>query len=472
MTQKNEIKIEAGTALHFIGLGGIGMSGLAKMYADNGCQVSGSDRGWGQPENDRILKPLAETGIKIFLQDGSFASEVTPDYIVYSTAIEDDNPDFLAAPDIPRLHRSEALTTAMLNFASGGLVAVAGTCGKTTVTSWLAETLYLAGADPSFLTGGLVNRFIKESPPGNYRHGKGMFVFEADESDKSLLNYAPDISLVLNLGADHYSREELVEVFQQFLRQTKRAAVVSDDVLEELGSECVAHLEVKTFSLKKDSSADWRLTGYQSENGQTVIEVNGSQKIKLPMPGMHSAANALSILAAGELAGLMPELLFEPIENFQGTWRRTDFHGRTASGAVVYDDYAHNPEKVASCIRAIKDTVKGKVIALFQPHGFGPLGFMRDELFTALRESLGKDDIFGLMPVFYAGGTTSFKPSSQEVADDYRHRGGDNYLCFASREAADQFIQEKTGPDDAVVIMGARDNSLSDWAAAITVKLS
>ena len=140
MTQKNEIKIEAGTALHFIGLGGIGMSGLAKMYADNGCQVSGSDRGWGQPENDRILKPLAETGIKIFLQDGSFASEVTPDYIVYSTAIEDDNPDFLAAPDIPRLHRSEALTTAMLNFASGGLVAVAAAAASAAVRNTMAAS--------------------------------------------------------------------------------------------------------------------------------------------------------------------------------------------------------------------------------------------------------------------------------------------------------------------------------------------
>lgn len=468
MLINDKLKILPGTALHFIGIGGIGMSGLAKMYVENGCLVSGSDRGWGQPENDRILKPLAEAGIKIFLQDGSFAGEVTPDYLVYSTAIEEDNPDFLAGAGIPRLHRSEALTAAMLNFASGGLVAVAGTCGKTTVTSWLAETLYLAGADPSFLTGGLVNRFVKESPPGNYRHGSGAFVFEADESDKSLLNYAPDISLVLNLGADHYSREELVEVFQQFLKQTKRGAVVSDAVLEELGKECIAHLEVKTFSINANSSANWRLTGYQSENGKTVIEVNNLYKLKLPMPGLHSAANALAIIAAGELAGLKVEALLEPIENFQGTWRRTDYHGRTNSGSVVYDDYAHNPEKVASCISAIQNTVSGRVVALFQPHGFGPLGFMRDELFAALQKCLRKNDIFGFLPVFYAGGTTSFKPSSQEVADDFRARGGNNYLCIASREAAEEFIKEKTGLNDAIIIMGARDNSLSDWAASLS----
>ena len=160
------VKILPGTKLHFIGLGGIGMSGLAKMFAGNGCKVSGSDRGWGQPENERILRPLADAGIEIFLQDGSYIEKITPDFLVYSTAIEEDNPDFVVAPDISRLHRSEALTAAMLNFATGGLTAVAGTCGKTTVTSWLAETLYLAGADPSFLTGGLVNRFIAESPPG------------------------------------------------------------------------------------------------------------------------------------------------------------------------------------------------------------------------------------------------------------------------------------------------------------------
>jgi UDP-N-acetylmuramate--alanine ligase len=461
-------KIIAGAKLHFIGLGGIGMSGLAKMFADNGCIVSGSDRGWGNPENDRILRPLAGCGIKIFLQDGSFINNVKPDYLVYSTAIEDDNPDFVAAPDIPRLHRSEALTAAMLNFASGGLVAVAGTCGKTTVTSWLAETLYLADESPSFLTGGLVNRFIQESPPGNFRHGPGAFVFEADESDKSLLNYSPDLALVLNLGADHYSREELVAVFRQFLRQTTRAAVVSDEVLAELGPECMAHLEINTFSLNADSPADWRLTGYASANGHTAIEVNNQYKIKLPLPGKHNAANALAILAAGNLLGVKAENLLKPIADFQGVWRRTDYHGEMPSGAVVYDDYAHNPEKIASCINAIRETVSGRVIALFQPHGFGPLGFMREELFTAVQASLDAQDIFALMPVFYAGGTSSFKPTSTEVAADYKSRGGAQYQDFTDRKAATEFLQENAGPNDVVLIMGARDNSLSDWAAELS----
>ncbi len=457
------VAIFPGTKLHFIGIGGIGMSGLAKMFADNGCIVSGSDRGWGQPENDRILRPLADAGIQIFLQDGSYIDNAIPDFLVYSTAIEEDNPDFVASPDIPRLHRSEALTAAMLNFASGGLTAVAGTCGKTTVTSWLAETIYLAGADPSFLTGGLVNRFITKSPPGNYRHGHGPFVFEADESDKSLLNYDPEISLVLNLGADHYSREELVEVFQQFLKQTRRAAVVSDEVLRELGPDCMAHLELKTFSLESDSSVDWRLTGYSPDG----IEVNGSYKIKLPMPGRHNAANALAILATGELLGMTAETMIPSLESFQGVWRRTDYHGKLPSGAVVYDDYAHNPEKIASCIQAIKETISGRIISLFQPHGFGPLGFMRNDLFSAVSECLDPEDIFALLPVFYAGGTTSFKPSSAEVAVDYFQRGGAQYLDFADRNSAAKYLHENAGPNDAVLIMGARDNSLSDWAAAL-----
>jgi len=391
MAENSSSVIKPGAKIHLIGIGGIGMSGLAQMLAAQGCMVSGSDRGVDQTENQRIFNALRAQGIVLYPQDGSYIKHTTPDALVYSTAIEDDNPDFVAADGkIAKVHRSEALDGAISNFKDKSIIAVTGSCGKTTVSSWLAESLFNAGIDVSVLSGGLINKFSNETNAGNFKAGSAEYiVFEADESDKSLLNYSPDFSMVLNIGTDHYSKEELVEVFQTFLRQTKKGAVVSEEVYHMLGADCMKHLNVVVFSaeVNADGNGDancWTLKEYQAccEAMTTTIS-NGDKEIKLdlPAPGIHTAANALAIYAAFEMLGVNTEGMCEAISDFHGVWRRFDLHG-TLNGANVYDDYAHNVEKIISSISAAREITAGGVTVLFQPHGYGPLGFMKDELFN------------------------------------------------------------------------------------------
>ena len=190
--------------MHFVGVGGIGMSGLAAMALDLGYAVSGSDRGAERPENRRIFDALCKSGLELYKQDGSFAAAGhKTDFLVYSTAIEADNPDFAAAAGIPRLHRSQLLAKLTGELpATVRRIAVTGSCGKSTVTGYAAESLLRIGCGAGCLNGALVKSFITPSSAGNYRGvgDGGFFVFEADESDKSLLNYGCDYAVILNLG--------------------------------------------------------------------------------------------------------------------------------------------------------------------------------------------------------------------------------------------------------------------------------
>ena len=362
------------STLHFVGIGGIGMSGLAQMCRSLGCKVSGSDRALNNPENQRIFDALRKQGILLFPQDGSGVTETKPDFLVYSTAIEEDNPDFVTGKKVARLHRSAALAQAMaLN--SQEMLAITGSCGKTTVTSWLAEALYNAGCDPSFLAGGLVNSFRRNNLAGNYYHGHGKyFVFEADESDKSLLAYHPEYALVLNVGTDHYSKEELVTVFRQFVSQVKKGIVIDSEVAAMLGPDCMKHLQVVTFSSLPDASveAQWYYRNYHRGLLGFQAEFGDAGRLDLPLPGEHNAANMAAIMAAFQMLDLSVNTAAVTVPKFKGVWRRFDLAGYLPSGAAVYDDYAHNVEKIVSCIKAGRQVASGRVIALFQPHGYGP----------------------------------------------------------------------------------------------------
>lgn len=446
------------------------MSGLAVMLAERGCLVSGSDRAIGGVGDDPVLDALRAGGLKLYPQDGSFVAGGLPDALVYSTAIEDDNPDFLAAEEVPRLHRSAALSAAISSLGSGVSVGVAGSCGKTTVTSWLAETLHHLGMEPGMLSGGAANLFRSPVAVGNYHPGAGPFVFEADESDKSLIAYHPDISLILNTGTDHYPMSELIEVFRRFAANTSRTIVTGNDLADELRGAVGRGVGLITFdqAVKGEIDTDWRLSAYRVSNCRAEIEINGEWRMSLPMPGIHNAANALAVVAAAVSLGASPSDAVAAAESFSGVWRRFDFAGTNSAGFAVYDDYAHNVEKIVSCYLAAREIAGERVFVIFQPHGFGPLGFMRDVLFEALEAVLAPGDFFAMLPVFYAGGTSSFTPSSEEVIAGYAESGGGKYAYFADRSAVQAWLAaESAGEGDAVVVMGARDNSLSAWAAKL-----
>ena len=174
--------------------------------------------------------------------------------------------------------------------------------------------------------------------------------------------------------------------------------------------------------------------------------------------------NALALYAELKELGLETEEALTALENFHGVWRRFDPAGINRKGVRFFDDYAHNVEKIISCLNAGRELSSRRLILFFQPHGFAPLGFMRDELFLALENVLHDDDLFVLLPVYYAGGTSSFKPSSSEVAADWQKRGTKKYLYLENRSDAVELVRSEAGPGDVVLVMGARDNSLSAWA--------
>lgn len=458
--------------IHLVGIGGIGMSGLAQLLSAAGHRVSGSDRAADAPENASIFDALRAQRIAIHPQDGSYVNTGLPDELIYSTAIEEDNPDFVAGQGVARIHRAAALQDALVHWNAETRIAVTGSAGKTTVSAWLGETLFNLGRSPTVLSGGILNRFRSDRLVGNFVPGEGAeFVFEADESDKSVLRYHPEYALILNIGTDHYSKAELIEVFTQFLEQTSKGAVLEHAILS-----CFEHLDrtkYLTFSLDSDA-ADFTLRNYCYTDGAARVVFRDPRGVehtmRLPVPGRHNAANALAILAMLEFLGVGAADAIPAMENFSGAWRRFDFAGSLPVGARVYDDYAHNPEKIASVINTAREVLggAGRLIVLFQPHGFGPLKFMREALGAMLYKSLVDNDIFMLLPVFYAGGTTSFTPSSEEVAAEIAN--GVSFRCIApvDRIEAAKIINENASQADIVLVLGARDNSLSVWSKELT----
>lgn len=442
------------------------MSGLAQLLRALGCRVSGSDRDMSSPENLRLFALLEKQGIRLFPQDGSFAGAVSPDCIVYSTAVEEGNPDFAAAPDIPRIHRAAALERAIGLYAADGVtVAVSGSAGKTSVTAYLAEMLNLAGLDAGCLDGGMVRSFAAGDFPGNFHSGRKYFVFEADESDKSLLDYSVDYAVILNIGCDHYDEKELARVFGEFLKRVRKGVVMSGKVFERVKDSVPPGMKVMTFSEEVSpvrGSDDFQVTEYGLSSGRAFAAVNGGAVFALPQPGTHTALNMTAAAAMLEMLGIKWSDVSALSAQVRGAARRFEFVGRRG-GAAVYDDYAHNPQKLACCLKTAQSLAPaGRVVMVWQPHGYRPLGFMRDELGAELRKTLRPQDVFMLLEPFYAGGSSSFSPHASEVTAGWAIS---NVFAPAGRNEVEIFVSTGLHSGDILLICGARDNSLPGWAA-------
>lgn len=458
-------------SVHFVGIGGIGMSALAAAAGAWGMEVTGSDRGADNVENAPLINALKSRNIRIFPQDGSrFANGNLPDIIVYSTAIEEDNPDFTASCGIPRCHRSEFLR--FLLERSGKLsIAVTGSCGKSSVTAYITETLERLGTDPAMISGALSKRYRTAENAGNFRDGKGKFlVFEADESDKSLLAYGTDYAVILNIGTDHYDQDELARVFGEFLQSVRLGAILSAQVAEAVKDHIPAGLPVIVFD--GDPAVDPRFALAEYLPGTSpAARFADDTRIQLPAWGRHVALNALAIRALCSMLHFDDQLVLKALTDFDGVWRRNDFAGKTPAGAAVYDDYAHNPEKIISCLSGMRESISGNLYAVFQPHGYKPFGFMEKTLFAMLDKFLAPQDRFILLEPFYAGGTSSFSPHSTDVCAAWQQESADpaRFLVMPDRETLKEFILKNATSADAVVIMGARDNSLSLFASSLTL---
>jgi UDP-N-acetylmuramate--alanine ligase len=447
--------------LHFVGVGGSGMSALAEVHARRGGYASGSDRAFDAGERASIRAALAAAGVVIRPQDGSGARGV--DAVVVSTAVEDAIPDVreARAAGLPVLHRSELLA----RFAARGRsIAVTGTSGKSTVTAMVFTILRHAGLRPSLITGGPLVALQEEGLLGNAHAETGgdLLVFEADESDGSLVNYAAWCGVVLNLQRDHKEPAEVAEMFRVFRGRLRGPLVRGDDPALAFLDPAVRCGEGETADLRPEDLA------LRPDGSAFLLD---GVPFSLPVPGRHDVWNALAAVAACREAGVDDATAADALRGFRGVARRFQVLGE-AGGVTVIDDFAHNPAKLRAALATARLRARsGRVLAVFQPHGYGPTRFLRDDLITAFAAALGPRDVLWLPEIFYAGGTVVRDVSSRDIIDAVAAAGRDARFV-ADRAELPALVAAEARAGDLAIIMGARDPSLTELGRALLAELS
>jgi len=464
----------AGRPLFFCGIGGSGMLPLAQIAKGCGHPVAGSDRSRDQGRTPEKFAWLEANGFALFSQDGSGVT--SPEQVlVASAAIEDTVPEVVRARELgcERMSRAELLSR--LFNAADGAIAVGGTSGKSTVTGMIAWILAETGRDPTVMNGAVMKNFVSPANPfASARIGSpDLFVSEVDESDGSIALYRPSVGVLLNVSLDHKSIEELRVLFGNYVAAAGTAVINLDSaeaaLLAVRASACV------TFAVGTPSADITVEPGSveQSELGirATVIDNRDSKAVALvlPMPGLHNLSNALAAIAAASAAGVAIEEAVTAMRGFAGLARRFDVIGTSPSGIRVIDDFGHNPEKCAATLRTLKAT-PGRVIAFFQPHGYGPLRQMGEELAQTFARELGPEDITIMSDPVYFGGTVDRSVGSERIVSLIEMAGGRaEYL--AARSTCGERIIALARPGDRIAVMGARDDTLTEFARSILARL-
>ena len=445
---------------HYAGLAGAGMSALAQFQVMTGGTASGSDRAFDGGERQDLRAQLESLGITAMPQDGSgLGSDCAA--LVVSTAVEQHVPDYAAAQakGLPIVHRSELLAHFVAQRRS---IAVTGTSGKSTVAAMVFAILKGAARDPSIITGGDLPALQAQGLPGNAFAGRSdLLVVEADESDGSLIRYAPAIGVILNLQRDHKEIEDVAAMFATLRARVREALVVGDD--DNLDPFAGGALR---FGLGPRADVRGEDVALRPDGSRFRV---GGIAFELPVPGAHNVANALAAIATCQVVGVPLEEMVAPLASFRGIGRRFQTMGK-AHGVEVIDDFAHNPEKIAAAIRTAKLRSK-RVLAIYQPHGYGPTRFLRRDFVATFARELGADDRLWMLEVFYAGGTATRDFSAADIVAEIGARGVEAEFA-PSREWLAQRIARETRPGDLVLVMGARDPSLTALARAILTAIA
>ena len=436
--------------VHFIGIGGSGMSAIARILLDRGIQVSGSDA-----KESIVIDSLRALGAKVEI--GHNANNISlAKTVVISTAIKNSNPELKAAlqSGIPVLSRAQSLSELMKGYRS---IAVAGTHGKTTTTSMLAVAIQECGVDPSFAIGGTPN-----DSNSNSHHGTGdVFIAEADESDSSFLVYNPFGAIITNVEIDHVdhfsSKEQLHQTFLDFIKSTKEFLVIciDDDGGREI-AKLATELRLNIITYGESEIAQMRISHISTSAIGSFFRVTWQGivlgEVALNIPGKHNVLNATAALGAGIALGLNPNQLILGLSKFQGVRRRFELKG-TVNGVRVFDDYAHHPTEVSATIATARDVVEqGKIIVIFQPHRYSrTLAFAE-----GFAESLSNADQVILLDIYGAGEESIPGASSSVIAKQIRDIG--TKVDFEpSIVAAIELAIAGAKPNDLIITMGAGD---------------
>lgn len=447
----------------FVGVAGAGMSAIAQYLQGTGLKVAGSDRFFNEGKAGDIKAKLEAEGIRCFLQNGEGISEAT-DLVVVSTAIEDTVIEVRKAKElgIPIIRRSELLALIAL---SKKTIAIGGTSGKSTTTGMLFDIMRHAGKKPSVISGAGLVDLIQQGKIGNAYVGEGEWlIIEADESDGSIVQYRPEIGVLLNVEKDHKELEELVKVFETFRNNSKYFTVNrSNEYARQMSTDANNDFSVDNGG----GEAGFKVTNFRQEGFQISFDVNG-EHFELNILGRHNMENAVAATAAASLAGVSLPEAAAALKQYKGIYRRAQVLGQK-NGVWVIDDFAHNPSKCAAAIRACQP-VSGKVVAWFQPHGYTPTKFLRKEFVHEISEALREQDEIWMSEIFYAGGTAVKDISAGDLIGEIKALGKNAYFV----EDRNRFLDEAKShlnKGTTLLLMGARDPSLEQFGKDIYNRL-
>jgi UDP-N-acetylmuramate--alanine ligase len=446
----------------FIGVAGVGMSAIAQYLKGNGMNVSGSDRFFAKGVFNATQEKLEAEGIGCFVQDGEGITTET-DLIVVSTAIEDTVVEVQKAKQlgIPILKRAELLA---LIAASKKTIAVGGTSGKSTTSAMLFDILQHAGMEPSIISGAGLISIIREGKIGNAKVGKGdWLVIEADESDGSIVQYKPEIGLLLNIDKDHQEMDELMQIFGVFKNNSKNFVVNQSHTLARQLSQEIQ----QDFSTSDENYAGYMATGFKQEGLKISFAIHGVD-FTMKLVGRHNMENAVAAVTIAHGIGVSLETCAEALANYEGIYRRHQVYGNK-HGVWLIDDYAHNPVKCAAAIEACQP-VAPKIISWFQPHGYKPTKFLREEFVTEIARALRPDDEIWMSEIYYAGGTAVKDISANDLIMDLQKLGKKAWFA-EDRNDFLKMARPHLTSDCVILLMAARDPSLEEFAKQVWKEL-
>ncbi len=456
----------------FCGIGGSGMLPLASIVRARGYQVEGSDRSLDQGRVADKFAFLERQGIRLHPQDGSGVRSADQ-LLVTSAAVEESVPDVQAARRLGAEHLTRPQLLARLFNAAPTGIAVGGTSGKSTVTGMIGWILHALGKAPTVMNGAVMKNFVTpETPFASALVGGGdLFVSEVDESDGSIALYEPRIAVLNNVTLDHKEMDELRRLFRDFVGRAETAVLNLDDPETALLAAHVQPGKRVTFGFGpaadlqaaavEEQPLSIRFDAVERRTGETV-------PVALAVPGRHNVSNALAALAAVRACGIGLQEAADALAGFSGLRRRFEVVG-TRNDISVIDDFGHNPDKIAATLDTLH-AFPGRLLVLFQPHGYGPLKVLGQALIETFAGKLAPEDILILTDPVYHGGTVDRSVGSDAVVSGVT-AAGRNAEHVPDRGQAGERLAALARPGDRIVIMGARDDTLSQFAADLLERL-
>ena len=454
----------------FSGIGGSGMLPLASIVRAGGARVAGSDRSLDAGRTPEKFDYLRSLGIQLSPQDGTGLQEGMT--LVTSAAVEPTVPDVVRAKELglPHLTRPEFLAK-LLNSAQRS-VAVGGTSGKSTVTGMIGWILHACHRQPTVMNGAVMKNFVTPSAPfaSALVGDPELFVSEVDESDGSIALYKPEVAVLTNISLDHKEMEELRSLFAAFLLRARKAIVNLDDPETRAIADVIPADHRVGYGFDSPGAdfmgKDLRL---EAAGARYALEAEGERhEVQLAVPGRHNASNALAAIAAARVLGVRTEDAVNALARFEGLRRRLETVGE-AGGVTVIDDFAHNPDKIDATLATLR-AQPGRLLIMFQPHGYGPLTKMGEQLAESFSAGMAPDDRLYLPDPVYHGGTVERTRGSDWLAEQVKaHERRAEHIPQRAKISDALAAEAKSG--DRIVVMGARDDTLIDFARELLGKL-